>query len=159
LLYAVASWLILWFVQNIAAVLGLPTWTDLFLKLLLLIGFPVVLLFAWSYEITPGGLRKATAVDHTQSIVYKTGQKLNAAVSVLLVLGVLALLGEGLLPTFEFLVPGVPHGDAPASENTPPEIRRLVLDNGLKIIVWPNHDFPSVAMYNFVRAGAMSLLV
>jgi zinc protease len=153
LLYAVASWLILWFIQNTADVLGLPTWTDLYLKLLLLIGFPVVLLFAWTYEITPGGLRKAIVVDQTQSIVYKTGQKLNAAVSVLLVLGVLALLGEGLLPKFEFLVPAVPQGDAPVSDKTPPEIRSLVLDNGLKIIVWPDHDNPSVAMYNFVRAG------
>ena len=27
------------------------------------------------------------------------------------------------------------------------------LDNGLKILVWPDHDIPNVAMYNFVRAG------
>ena len=153
LLYVVASWLILWFIQNTADVLGLPTWTDLFLKLLILIGFPVMLLFAWTYEITPGGLRKADVVDQTQSIVYKTGQKLNAAVSVLLVLGVLALLGEGLLPKFEFLVPAVPQGDAPVSDKTPPEIRSLVLDNGLKIVVWPDHDIPNVVMYNFVRTG------
>ena len=153
LLYAVASWLILWFVQNTADVLGLPAWTDLFLRLLLLIGFPVVLLFAWTYEITKSGLRKAASVDQTQSIVFKTGQKLNAAVSVLLVLGVLALLGEGLLPKFEFLVPAVPQGDAPFSEKTPPEIRSLILDNGLKIIVWPDHDIPNVVLYNFVRAG------
>ncbi len=153
LLYAVASWLILWFIQNTAEVLGLPAWADLFLKLLLLIGFPVVMLFAWTYEITKSGLRKAASVDQTQSIVYKTGQKLNAAVSVLLVLGLLALLGEGLLPEFEFLVPAVPQGEAPVSEKTPPEIRSLVLDNGLKIIVWPDHDIPNVVLYNFVRAG------
>ncbi|MDH3612817.1 MAG: insulinase family protein [Gammaproteobacteria bacterium] len=28
-----------------------------------------------------------------------------------------------------------------------------MLDNGLKIIVWPDHDIPNVVMYNFVRAG------
>lgn len=153
LLYVVASWLILWFVQNTGEVLGLPSWTNFFLTLLLLIGFPVALLFAWTYEITPTGLRKAINVEQTQSIVYKTGQKLNAAVAVLLVLGVLALLGEGLLPKFEFLVPAVPQGKAPASEKTPPEIRSLVLDNGLKIIVWPDHDFPNIALYNVVRSG------
>lgn len=27
------------------------------------------------------------------------------------------------------------------------------LDNGMKIIVWPDHDIPNVAMYNWVRAG------
>lgn len=153
LLYVIASWLILWFVVNTGEVLGLPSWTDLFVTLALLIGFPVALLFAWTYEITPAGLRKAVSVDQTQSIVYKTGQKLNAAVAVLLVLGVLAVLGEGLLPKFEFLVPGVPEGDAPAQQSTPPEIRSLVLDNGLKVIVWPDHDIPNVVMYNYVRAG------
>ena len=35
----------------------------------------------------------------------------------------------------------------------PEEIRSFTLDNGLKIIVWPDHDIPNVVMYNFVRAG------
>lgn len=153
LLYVIAGWLLLWFVVNAGPALGLPSWTDLFVTLALLIGFPVALLFAWTYEITPAGLRKAVDVDQTQSIVYKTGQKLNAAVAVLIVLGVLAVLGEGLLPKFEFLVPGTPEGDAPTSAAAPPEIRSLVLDNGLKIIVWPDHDIPNVVMYNYVRAG------
>jgi zinc protease len=154
LLYVVASWLILWFVENTSDALGLPVWAGTFVLLLLAIGFPVALIFAWVYEITPAGLRKAIDVDQTQSIVYKTGQKLNAAVAVLLVLGVLALIGEGLMPKFEFLVPGVPEGDAPVSPRVPAEIRSLTLDNGLEIIVWPDHDIPNVVMYNFVRAGS-----
>lgn len=153
LLYLIASWLILWFVLNAGEALGLPTWFEPFMKLLLLIGFPVALWFAFNYEITPAGLRKTSNVDQTQSIVYKTGQKLNAATAVLAVLGVLALFGQGMLPKFEFLVPEVPKGEAPAGASTPAEIRSLVLDNGLKIIVWPDHDIPNVAMYNYVRAG------
>ena len=153
LLYIIAAWLILWFVLNTSEVLGLPPWADMAAGITLLVGFPIALLFAWTYEITPAGLRKAVDVEQTQSIVYKTGQKLNAAVAVLIVLGVLAFLGEGLLPKFEFLVPGVPEGDAPALETTPPEIRSLVLDNGLKIVVWPDHDIPNVALYIYVRAG------
>jgi zinc protease len=153
LLYIIAAWLILWFVLNTSEVLGLPLWADMAAGIALLVGFPIALLFAWTYEITPAGLRKAVDVEQTQSIVYKTGQKLNAAVAVLIVLGVLAFLGEGLLPKFEFLVPGIPEGDAPVLETTPPEIRSLVLDNGLKIVVWPDHDIPNVALYVYVRAG------
>ena len=97
LLYAIASWLILWFVQNTGEVLGLSEWAESAVLLMLVIGLPLAILFAWTYEITPGGLRKATEVDQTQSIVYKPGQKLNAAVAVLLVLGVLAIVGEGFL--------------------------------------------------------------
>jgi zinc protease len=35
----------------------------------------------------------------------------------------------------------------------PPEIRSVTLENGLEIIVWPDHDIPNVALYYFVRAG------
>ncbi len=153
LLYAVASWLLLWFVRHTGEVIGLPAWGEKFLWLAIAIGFPVAVLLAWTYEITPSGLRKAVDVDQTQSIVYKTGQKLNAAVAVLLVLGFLSLAGERLLPKFEFLVPGIPQGVAPMSDKVPTEIRSLTLANGLKIIVWPDHDIPNVVMYNYVRAG------
>jgi len=153
LLFAVASWLVVWLLDGIRESVTLPVWTETFVYFLIIVGFPLALLFAWTYEITPAGLKKAADVDQTQSLVFKTGQKLNAAVSVLLVLGVLAVIGERLLPTFEFLVPGVPEGEAPMSNTTPPEIRSLTLDNGLKIIVWPDHDIPNVVMYTFVRAG------
>ncbi len=33
------------------------------------------------------------------------------------------------------------------------QIRTHTLDNGLKLIVWPDHDIPNVALYNWVRAG------
>lgn len=154
LLYAVMSWLIVWFVGAIQSTAHVPVWTETFVLFVLAIGFPVALLFAWTYEITPAGLKKAVDVDQTQSIVYKTGQKLNAAVLVLGVLGLLAVFGQRLLPTFEFILPGIPEGDAPVSSTTPADIRSLTLDNGLKIIVWPDHDIPNVVMYNFVRAGA-----
>ena len=153
LLYVVLSWLAIWFVGAIRPEVDLPEWTDEFVYFLLAVGFPLALWFAWTYEITPIGLKKAVDVDQTQSIVYKTGQKLNAAVAVLAVLGGLALFGQGLLPTFEFLVPGPPEGDAPVSAATPSEIRRLTLDNGMTVIAWPDHDIPNVAMYIFVRAG------
>ena len=153
LLYAIASWLIVWLLDGAQARFTLPVWTETFTYFILAIGFPVALWFAWTYEITPVGIKKTVDFDQTQSIVYKTGQKLNAAVAVLLVLGVLAMLGQGLLPTFEFLVPDPPEGEAPISARTPSEIRSLTLDNGLEIIVWPDHDIPNVVMYNFVRAG------
>jgi zinc protease len=153
LLYAVLSWLVVWFVSAVQSEVTVPVWTETFMFFVLIVGFPVALWFAWTYEFTPVGIKKAADVDQTQSIVYKTGQKLNAAVAVLLVLGVLAVFGQRLLPTFEFLVPGVPEGDAPVRATTPPEIRRLTLDNGLTVIAWPDHDIPNVAMYTFVRAG------
>ncbi len=158
LLYGLASLLILWVVGGSLIWLGAPVWANKFVLLVLAIGFPVALIFAWAYEITPGGLKKSLDVDQTQSIVFKTGQKLNAAMAVLAVLGVLALVGERLLPTFELpkiiepiLLP--PTYEEPDKPGVPAEIRAHTLDNGLRIVVWPDHDIPNVVMYNFVRAG------
>jgi len=160
LLYAVASWLLVWIVSHMVDGLGLSPWVSDYILLLLAIGLPVALIFAWSYEITPAGLSKAIDVDQTQSIVYKTGQKLNAAVAVLGVLGVAAVIGEKLLPEFVPPPPLVleeirlkPVFDFSARAEVPREITSFDLPNGLRVIVWPDHDIPNVVMYNFVRAG------
>jgi hypothetical protein len=153
LLYAVACWLVVWVVREAQDVLTLPTWTNAFTLTILALGFPAALWFAWTYEITPVGLKKASDVDQTQSIVYKTGQKLNAAVAVLLVLGVLAVFGQRLLPDFVFPFVGGPEGDAPIGESTPEEIRSLTLENGLKVIVWPDPEADGALLYNFAHAA------
>ena len=160
LLYAVAAWLLVWIVDHLVAGLSLSPWVGDFVLLLLAIGLPVALIFAWVYEITPEGLRKGVDVDQTQSIVYKTGQKLNAAVAVLAVLGIAAVIGERLLPDFEppppvliEEIPLRPVFDSSAKAEVPSELTSFSLPNGLKIIVWPDHDIPNVVMYNFVRAG------
>lgn len=160
LLYAVASWLLIWIVSQLISGVGLSAWVSDYILLLLAVGFPVALIFAWTYEITPVGLKKAVEVDQTQSIVYKTGQKLNAAVAVLAVLGVAAVIGEQLLPEFDPPPPLVleeiplkPVFDFSAKAEVPREITSFNLPNGLEIIVWPDHDIPNVVLYNFVRAG------
>ena len=160
LLYAVASWLLVWIIGHLVDGLGLSSWVSDYVLLLLVIGFPVALIFAWAYELTPSGLQRAIDVDRAQSIVYKTGQKLNAAVAVLAVLGVAAVIGEKLLPEFtppppetleEFALK--PVFDWSTSAEVPKEISSFNLPNGLEFIVWPDHDIPNVALYNFVRAG------
>jgi len=160
LLYAVASWLLIWVIDHFVDTFGLSPWVSEFILLALAIGFPVALIFAWVYEITPVGLQKAADVDQTQSIVYKTGQKLNAAVAVLVVLGVAAVIGERLLPTFEppapvplEEIPLKPVFDRSAKAEVPREITSFILPNDLEIIVWPDHDIPNVALYYFVHAG------
>ena len=163
LVYAFGGWLLMQIAIYTIEMLGLPAWTARFVALLLLIGFPLALLFAWTYEITPKGLKKAVDVDQTQSIVFKTGQKLNAALAVILVLTLAGLMvsrffPEAPIPRVQIpdvpILPSPPPLEAPLQAGVPDEIRRFTLDNGLTFIVWPDHDIPNVAMYNFVRAGS-----
>jgi zinc protease len=167
-LYLVAGSLLAWLAFLAQTQFGVEVWVSRFIVLVILIGFPIALIFAWVYEITPRGLRKAVEVDQTQSIVFKTGQKLNAALAVLVVLAAVAMIADRLLPELVLIeqtplqaiskrvsVGEAPEGAllAPLSPAVPAEVRSFTLDNGLKIVVWPDHDIPNVVMYNFVRAG------
>jgi len=153
LVYLVAGWLFVQLTRYLFPLLGLPHWIEHLVQLMLLVGFPLALYFAYIYEITPVGLRKTVDVDQTQSIVYKTGQKLNAALAVLMVLLLAAWAVARLFPDVPRIIAAGPAMRAPVTAGVPTEIRSVTLGNGLEIIVWPDHDIPNVALYYFVRAG------
>ena len=154
LVYVVAGWLIIQLLRYAIPALGLPHFIEHLAQFMLLIGFPLALYFAYIYEITPVGLKKTVEVDQTQSIVYKTGQKLNAALAVLMVLLLAALLVGRLFPEPPAIIDDSPTMQPSGSVGVPAEIQSVTLENGLQIIVWPDHDIPNVALYYFVRAGS-----
>jgi adenylate cyclase len=80
ILYLVVCWLILDPVHVIFHMLEAPAWANRIVIVLMALGFPAVLLFAWVYEITPQGLRPTVEVDRHQSITRQTGQRLNRAI-------------------------------------------------------------------------------
>ncbi len=98
LLYGVASWLILQVADVGISLLGLPVSSGRLIFLLLAVGFPLVVLFSWAYEITPEGLKRESEVERDESITAHTAKKLNTAVIVLLVLSLAALVADRLLP-------------------------------------------------------------
>ncbi len=153
LVYLIAGWLIVKLLHHLHPLFGLPHWIEKLVGLMLIVGLPLALYFAYIYEITPVGLKKTVDVDQTQSIVYKTGQKLNAALAVVTVLLLAALIVGRLFPEPPALIDDSPVMQAPTMQGVPPEIRSVTLENGLEIIVWPDHDIPNVALYYFVRAG------
>ncbi len=98
LLYMVASWLIMQVADVGVSLLGLPDWTGRFVVLLLFIGFPLVMVFSWAYEITPEGLKREKDVPRDASITAETARKLNTAVIALLLIAVAGLIADRLIP-------------------------------------------------------------
>ena len=94
ILYLVVCWLILDPVHVLFHMLEVPVWANRLVVILMAIGFPAVLLFAWVYEITPEGLKPSAEVDPRRSIRRQTGQRLNRAIVVVLVLAVAYLLTD-----------------------------------------------------------------
>ena len=90
-LYLVAGWVLLQVADVLAGVLGLPDWTMRLVAFLLLLGFPLALIFSWVYELTPEGLKRDHEVDRSQSITAQTGRKLNVVIVGLLAAAVTLL--------------------------------------------------------------------
>ncbi len=84
--YMIVGWLILQVGEVLSPALRLPEWVNSTLAFFIILGFPLALIFAWAFEMTPEGLKKEKDVDRTQSITQVTGQKLNYTIIGLLVL-------------------------------------------------------------------------
>ena len=74
LLYIVAAWLLLQVTDVLSSLMPVPEWTGSLVILLLTIGFPLVLIFSWIYELTPEGLKREKEVRRDESITHETGR-------------------------------------------------------------------------------------
>jgi TolB-like protein/Flp pilus assembly protein TadD len=136
--YAVVSWLTLQFADVLVPLLGLPEWVGKFVFLLLAIGFPLALIFAWAYELTPEGLKLEKDVDRSQSVTRKTGRRIDS-----LIIGVL-VIAVGMLLVDKFML-----SESPES----PEATEVVADNVPAPMAEPDAA-PSVAVLPFTNMSS-----
>jgi hypothetical protein len=68
ILYLAVCWLILDPVHVVFHMLEVPAWANRMVVVLMAIGFPAVVIFAWVYEITAEGQKLTNEVPHGQSI-------------------------------------------------------------------------------------------
>jgi TolB-like protein/Tfp pilus assembly protein PilF len=86
--YAIAGWVLLQVGDLLFGALGVPLWGVRLLLGLLVLGFPLALIFAWVYELTPEGLKRERDVVRDASVTAHTARKLDVIVIVLLVCAV-----------------------------------------------------------------------
>lgn len=84
--YAIVAWLILQILDVVVPILEIPDWVGKAVLLVVALGFPIVLVFAWAFELTPEGLKFERDVDRSQSITPTTGRKLD-----FMIIGVLVI--------------------------------------------------------------------
>jgi TolB-like protein len=75
--YVIVAWLIIQVADVVLDNITAPDWVFQVIMLVLVLGLPVALIFAWAFEMTPEGIKKEKDVDRTQSIVKHTGRKLD----------------------------------------------------------------------------------
>jgi TolB-like protein/Flp pilus assembly protein TadD len=61
--YVVAGWALSQGIAQVFPVFDVPNWVVRLIVFLIVIGFPIALIFAWAFEITPKGLKRAEEAD------------------------------------------------------------------------------------------------
>ena len=73
--YVVIGWLVFQVGEVLFPVFGAPDWVFKTLILVFALGFPLVLIFAWAFELTSDGIKKTCDVSLAGSGTASTGRK------------------------------------------------------------------------------------
>src|SRR4051812_47410122 len=74
--YAVIGWLVIQVASTVLPTFHAPEWITQTLLVVVTLEFPIALVLAWAFEITPEGIKRAEDVAPNDSITHKTGRKL-----------------------------------------------------------------------------------
>ena len=82
--YAIIGWVVAQIAEFAFENFGAPDWVLKTVVVILLLGLPIALFFAWAFELTPDGVKREKDVDRTESITPQTGHKLDRTIIIVL---------------------------------------------------------------------------
>jgi TolB-like protein len=118
--YLIGAWLLLQIADVVLGNISAPEWVFKVIMLVVGIGLPLALFFAWAFELTPGGVKREHEVDRSQSMRQKTGLKLDRGIIVILVVALGYFVWESRFESDE-VTPPVAHSaqiDQPATQTS-----------------------------------------
>lgn len=92
--YLIGAWVLAQIAELLLDTFKAPEWTMQFIVVVLMIGFPVALFFAWAFEVTPEGMKREADVDRSQAVYQQNSHKLDRAILVILVLALAYFIWE-----------------------------------------------------------------
>ena len=150
--YIVTAWLILQVADIVLDNTPAPDWVMQVVMLLMAMGFPVALLFAWAFELTPEGIKKEKDVDRSQSITHITGRKLNRNIIIVLIIALGYFVWDKFAPENNPAIAANAGSQAAASETSKsgvPAVSRIAPGAG---VVEPPEK--SIAVLPFVNLSS-----
>jgi hypothetical protein len=82
--YGIVGWLLVEVASVMLPTFGAPEWVMKVFSFLVLLGFPLAVILAWAFELTPEGIKRETNVNPAESITHSTGRKFDFAMIALL---------------------------------------------------------------------------
>src|SRR4051812_35427120 len=89
--YAVVGWLLVQVTTQIFPIFEIPNWAVRLVVLAIVIGFPIALVIAWAFELTPEGLKRTDSVEAERAALRRGGSIYGAWIYVVLIAGILSI--------------------------------------------------------------------
>ncbi len=110
--YVVVAWLLVQVVTSVEEPLNLPEWSDSLVIVLLAVGFPIAVILAWAFDLTPQGIKVDSEVHGRSTSSHLSGQRLNYF------LQGLVLIAVGFLVVDQYVLEPAPSSIAVSSAAT-----------------------------------------
>jgi TolB-like protein len=122
--YGIVSWLLVEVASVVLPTFNAPEWVMQVLVVMAVLGFPVALVLAWAFEITPEGIKRDRDAPPADFAGDLTGRKLDFAIIALLVVAVSFLVIHGYL--LEDETPQAPATSAQFRASEPPARKKSI---------------------------------
>src|SRR5436309_208734 len=101
--YAVVAWLLIQAASILFPTFDAPAWVMKVFVIVIVLCFPVALVFSWAFEITPEGIKRESDIDPGKSSTTRTGRRIVSLTAVLAVIAaalfIFQLFRSKALPT------------------------------------------------------------
>ena len=95
--YLALGWVVTQVTATVAPALGMPEWTLKLVVWLGIIGFPLIVAFAWAYELTSEGVRRESELPPSTDIRHASGRRLDYITIGMIAVAVLFFVATRLL--------------------------------------------------------------
>ncbi len=95
--YGIVAWLLVEVASVVLPTFGAPDWVMKVVTFLVVLGFPLALVLAWAFELTPEGIKLESAADSTAAVSSKSRSKLDFAILGLLVIALVYFAADKFL--------------------------------------------------------------
>ena len=90
IVYATAAFVIIELINNVTEPLSLPDWTPTLVIVILLVGFPLAVIFSWIFDVTSQGVQKTKQLKDVQKgekSAVSSSWRIATYVSVVIIIG------------------------------------------------------------------------
>jgi hypothetical protein len=106
--YVIVGWLLAQIAEFAALQFSAPDWVLKIFVAFVILGLPLILVFAWAFELTPEGIKLEKHVDREKSITAQTGRKLDFIIIVVMAVALIYMVADKFVASPEATTESAP---------------------------------------------------